>query len=449
MGLRSGIARAAGVACLWGLRNVLHRNATTLPGKVALALDPRAIESLAAKLNRGSIVVCGTNGKTTTNNIVAEALERAGMSVLCNRVGANMASGIATALLPGRRADWGVFEADELSTVHIVPQLKPRYLFLLNLFRDQLDRCGELERVQEAVVRALAGSPDTVLAYNADDPLCRGVAEAVEARGGKTVAFGVAEPMGLPEESASAASFCQRCGTALLYEYRQYGQLGDYACPRCGFGRGDLDVAAHNARVGESGVSFEVGGPLLGADERVEAPFGGAYMVYNLTAAYLAARLAGADTQTFCAAIRGYRPENGRLQRFDVDGRHVTLNLAKNPTGYNQNLLLVMADAAPKVVYVVVNDGYGDGRDVSWLWDVEFERLREAGEVKVYVGGHRTNDVQVRMKYAGIEAAVAETVGDVLAASAELPPEWHVWALPNYTALWPVKADLERMGESR
>lgn len=449
MGTRSAVARGVGLACAWGMRKALHRDATTLPGRVALAIDPGIISALAPRQRCGNMVVCGTNGKTTTNNVLAQAIEAQGMKVLCNRVGANMESGVAAALLPAGGADWGVFENDELSTVHVLPRLKPCYLLLLNLFRDQLDRCGEIDHVQEVVVEALRSSAETGLIYNADDPLCAGVAEQLRADGRGMVAFGIGEDLRLPQERVYGGGFCQLCGAPLAYEYRQYGQLGAYRCPQCGFARGQLDYAARNVKVGPEGVSFEVVGPMGEPDVHLSAAWGGVYMVYNLLAAYVGARLAGVEPAVFQRVLDTYRPQNGRLQRFDVDGRLVTLNLAKNPTGFNQNMGLLMADEVSKAVFIAVNDGYNDGRDVSWLWDVDFERLREVGDVCVYVGGTRANDLQVRLKYADVPSEIVSNVGEVLSAMKGLPPEWHLWALTNYSALWSVKADLERMGASR
>ena len=166
MGLRSSVAIASGRLAHWGLSGVLHRNASQLPGRIALAIDPGLMEGLAHKLRWGSIVICGTNGKTTTTNITADALEASGRSVLCNRVGANMAPGVVSALLPERSADVAVIEADELSTIRILPSLRPRYLALLNLFRDQLDRAGEIDHVQDVIAEALAASPQTMLLVN-------------------------------------------------------------------------------------------------------------------------------------------------------------------------------------------------------------------------------------------------------------------------------------------
>ena len=188
MGARSAVAVGAGRLVHWGLSSVLHRSASQLPGRIALGIDPNLMGELSHKLRKGAIVVCGTNGKTTTNN------------VLCNRAGANMAAGVTSALLPGKAADWAVMEADELSTVHILPNLHPRYLVLLNLFRDQLDRAGEIDHVQDTIVRALGSSPETTLLVCGDDPLSMGVARRAAQAGTKVLAFGVDEDLHLPAE---------------------------------------------------------------------------------------------------------------------------------------------------------------------------------------------------------------------------------------------------------
>lgn len=448
MSVRGGIARAAGRATTWAMRTLLHRQASTLPGRVALALDPHVIAHLAGRPAQGSVVVCGTNGKTTTTNVLAQAVEACGVRVLCNRAGANMESGVASALLPGGDFAWAVLENDELSTVRIVPELQPRYLVLLNLFRDQLDRCGEIDRVQDVLVRALAGSSQTTLVYNADDPLCEGVARRAHAAGTPLLPFGIGEDLRLAPDRVQGGGFCQQCGAPLAYEYRQYGQLGAYACTSCGFARPALACAATGVHVAADGVSFDVRGSAGVPDAHLSAAWGGTYMVYNLMAAYVAASLMGVDARTFQGVLDGYHPENGRLQRFDVKGRQVVLNLAKNPTGFNQNMALLLQDPAPKAVYVVINDNYNDGKDVSWLWDVDFERMARANPARVFCGGHRANDMQVRLKYAGISAQVMPDVASVLAACAELPSGCHLYVLTNYSALWPAKAELEKLGVS-
>lgn len=430
------------------MTKLFHRNASTLPGRVALAIDPEVLDTLGSSPTQGSLVVCGTNGKTTTTNLLASAIQESGKEVACNWIGANMASGVTSALLAKGAVEWGVFENDELSTIHVVPKVKPRAFLLLNLFRDQLDRCGEIDHVQEVIHRALSASPDTEFIYTADDPLCRGIAAKLEGQGRKLTSIGIRDDLGLVHERVRGGAFCQACGAPLVYGFRHYGQLGQYRCSECGFSRGELDYAAVNVKVSPKGVSFDVLGPQGESLGHLHAAWGGVYMVYNILGAFVAAQRAGVTAAQFQKTIDRYDPKNGRLQRFDVLGRGVTLNLAKNPTGFNQNLALLMADDTPKAVYIVINDDFNDGKDVSWLWDVDFERLCDISQKVVYVGGHRANDMQVRLKYAGVEAQVVQNVAEFLDSVSSCPNDWGAWVLTNYSALWPVKADLERLGEA-
>lgn len=445
MGVRGAIATGAGRLVHWALHDVLRRSASQLPGRVTLALDPDAIAHLRSKVRAGSIVVCGTNGKTTTTGLIASSLEMAGLRVLCNRDGANMAAGVTAALLPGRMADWAVLEADELSSIHILPRLRPRYLLLLNLFRDQLDRAGEIDHVQDVLVAALESSPETTLVVCGDDPLACGVALRVREAGTRVLAFGMTESLGLPPDRVPEARFCQRCGTELAYAWRSYAQLGAYACPTCGFARPELGFAASGVRVGTDGVALTVRGPKMVEPWSVHVGLGGAYMAYNLLAVAAASSLAGVGVRACQRALDAYHPHNGRLQHFVVEGREVVLNLAKNPTGLNQNISLLCADKRDKAVYVVVNDDYNDGRDVSWIWDVDFERLVSGvGVARMLAGGHRAHDVRVRLKYAGLEAQVAGGVGQALACVADLPATCPLYVLANYSALRPCREELER-----
>ncbi|WP_080801339.1 MurT ligase domain-containing protein [Arabiibacter massiliensis] len=446
MGIQFAAARAVSAVSTWGLKNVFHRPAANFPGKMALYLDPRLIADLAPKLQAGSFLVVGTNGKTTVTNLLADILERAGQRVVCNRTGANLDSGVATALLHAKPSDWGVFESDELWLAKILPQMQASYVVLLNLFRDQLDRVGEIDRIQDSIAGALAKSPGTVLVYNADDPLCAAIAARAANR---SVPFGLAEDMGLPQNTVADAQMCQQCSAMLEYDYRQYGQLGAYRCPDCGFERPALAFAGEGVRLGADGLAFRVRRAEDGADAfEIEAPYNGAYMVYNLLATAVAADLAGCPADAVRQAVDAFDPQNGRLQTFDIDGRRILLNLAKNPTGFNQNLKIVAQDPNPKAVAFFVNDKEGDGRDVSWLWDIDFEELAEGGPMAVFAGGIRGNDVQVRLKYAGIVSEVVDGTDELLARIAGLPKEANAYFIANYTALPVVKAVLDaRAGE--
>ena len=452
MGLKFTAARAVSAVSTWGLKNVFHRPAANFPGKVALYVDPQLIAHLRGKLSRGSVCVVGTNGKTTVTNLLADVLERAGQRVVCNRTGANLDSGVSTALLHAGAADWGIFESDELWLAKILPQLQANYVLLLNLFRDQLDRCGEIDRIQDSIVGALGSSPETVLVYNADDPLCASIADRAAQLPGRehtrSIAFGVAESMGLAQNTVTDATMCQRCSTMFEYDWRQYGQLGQWHCPNCGFERPTLDFAAEDVHLGADGLAFSLAKPGAGAAGRagafsVTAPFSGAYMVYNLAAVSVAASLLGCMNDALQDAITAFDPQNGRLQTYDLSGRRVLLNLAKNPTGFNQNLKIVAQDQAPKVVAFFINDKEADGHDVSWLWDIDFEELAQAGPLVAYAGGIRGRDMAVRLKYAGIDAEVVESADDLLQRVAQQPREVSAYIIANYTSLPGCKAALD------
>ena len=446
MSLRFSLAKAASAVSTWGLRHVAHRPAANLPGKIALKIDPSLLDELRGKCTQGSVITVGTNGKTSTNNLLADAFEASGRTIICNRTGANLAAGISSALLQQPAAQWGVFECDELWLAHVLPHLRSNYVLLLNLFRDQLDRCGEIDRIQTSIAGALTASPDTVLVYNADDPLCARIADEVPNR---TVAFGLSESMGLAQNTVTDAQMCQKCDGMVRYHYRQYGQLGDYFCDQCDFARPTLDFAGRDIAIGPSGVTMEVCGPT--GCESVHTPQPTPYAAYNLVASYALCREVGIPTADFQRAQDAFNPRNGRLQRYRLGGRDVLLNLAKNPTGFNQNLKIVEADRGPKMVAFFINDQVADGRDISWIWDIDFEELAGQPDTVVFAGGSRAHDLAVRLKYAGIEAAVIESIEDAFArlgaltAAAVLPADAAVYAIANYTALPPVHAALNAM----
>lgn len=452
MGLRLKAAQAASAALTWGLRNIAKRPAANTPGLAALKIDPNIIAELRSRMHKGSIVVVGTNGKTTVTNIMADILEQSGQSVLCNRTGANLKSGIASVLLQSKGADWGVIECDELWLARVLPELQAQYVLLLDLFRDQLDRCGEIDHIQDAIVSGLEGSPDTALIYNADDPLCAMVAERVD-DGRRLIAFGTVESMGLEQNRVADAAMCQRCSHMFEYAYRQYGQLGAYSCPSCGFARPKLDFEAIDIRLDASSLSFCV--RERGAQNSLEFPLStalnGTYMVYNLLAVSAAAITSGCTPENIQEAVSAFNPKNGRLQEYCIDGRRTLLNLAKNPTGFNQNLRIVAADGNPRAVAFFINDKVVDGHDISWIWDIDFEELVRQENVVVFVGGTRKNDLQVRLKYAGVDAQLVDGIEDVFAAirsMPELPPDAGVYAIANYTALPPVHSALDAMQDA-
>lgn len=472
MALKEHIAHILASMCTWLLRDVCKRSASQLPGVIALHVDSNYIEHAAVHLRDGSIVVCGTNGKTTTNNLIAQTLERAGFRVACNRVGANMPAGVAAALVQHSASDWASLEVDELSCATIIPALKPRYFVLLNLFRDQLDRVGEMDRVQDTIATALIASPATMLIVCADDPLSMAVAHRVQKAGNPVRYVGVAQTLPALIDRVPEARFCQLCGAKLLYHSRTYAQLGNFYCPSCEFKRPQLDYAARDISISEVGLSciIEHTAPHTAQDDgarddspaqsqshdvassassvQIHAAFSGMYMVYNIACAWSALSEVGVQVQYFEETLQQFHPQNGRLQHFVYKGMPIILNLAKNPTGFNQNISLLQQDTRRKHIYICINDNDNDGCDVSWLWDVDFERLASEDKPHLMCGGTRACDMRVRLKYAGFDSSLAADIDEALAActavSADLS-SYPLYVLTNYSALWPVKARLEQL----
>lgn len=441
----------------FALKHVFKRPAANFPGKLALYIDPHIINLADTKLETGSFIVVGTNGKTTVTNLLAQTLERAGKRVICNTSGANLNSGIATSILQGKPAHWGVFECDELWLAHVTPDLQPTYVVLLNLFRDQLDRCGEIASIQESIIKALQASPKTCLIYNADDPFCAHIAKSVS---NPILSFGIAEDLKLTQNLVPDASLCQECSSMLNYEYYQYGQLGLYTCPSCSFKRPVLDFKAQAIQRTEAALNFHISlhnEPLYS----LSIPFTGTYMIYNILALASAASRAGVDMQVLQESISSFNPSNGRLQHFSIPAKQiissspeeaqkgavkVLLNLAKNPTGFNQNIRLLPKEDIPCSIAFFVNDKEGDGRDVSWLWDIDFEELNSRKQLRVFAGGMRALDLAVRLKYAGLSPQLVANTREVLTQSSHLfhssPEETSVFVIGNYTALPSLRNEL-------
>ena len=254
--------------------------------------------------------------------------------------------------------------------------------------------------------------------------------------------------MGLAQNTVSDATMCQLCSSMFEYDFRQYGQLGAWHCPTCGFSRPSLDFAAQNVELGERELSFDIARPQPNAGESaparpIRAAFSGAYMVYNLLAVGVAADLVGCGNDAIQAAIESFDPKNGRLQRYSVEGRSILLNLAKNPTGFNQNLKIIEKDASPKAVAFFINDKEADGRDISWLWDIDFEELSRQEGLRRVRGGIAAATCKVRLKYAGIPSKVVKSTQEFLDELAKLPHEMNAYAIANYTALPSVKSALD------
>jgi UDP-N-acetylmuramyl tripeptide synthase len=407
---------------------------------VLVRIAPDAIERLAAPLESGSIVVSSTNGKTTTAGMIASILRAAGREPIHNRAGSNMHWGVATALLE-QRGDEGLFELDEAWLPRVAPQLRPRLLVLTNLFRDQLDRYGELERLADewaVLVESLVGISEFALC--ADDPLIAdlGRDHDLRRRPGVTY-FGIEDAsQALPQlQHAHDAKHCRRCGAPYAYDRAFVGHLGHYSCPSCNADRPTPDVAATKVELrGMSGSVLTVTTPQ--GELSLELPLPGLYNVYNALAAITAGLRSGVPLETVKRGLQAMTAVFGRVETIEVGGKPVSTLLIKNPAGANEVLrtLSLEADGGGLDVWIALNDGIADGRDVSWIWDADFELLTD-GVRRVVCAGTRAPEMALRLKYAGWPEDRIEVVPEVSrsldAAVAAAPGR--VFALPTYTAL--------------
>ncbi|HEX5559810.1 MAG TPA: MurT ligase domain-containing protein [Gaiellales bacterium] len=420
---------------------------TTLPGKLLLRMAPDAIERMTARLAGGSVVISATNGKTTTAKMLAALLEPERR--LCrNTAGANLESGVASALLHCHGADLGVFEVDEGALPGVATRLEPRATVLGNLFRDQLDRYGELEAIAARWQRMTAALPaGSLLVRNGDDPLVASLSNP-----GETLTFGIDhEGAALAEmPHASDSKWCPACGTRLRYERVYLGHLGDWSCPGCGRRRPPLDVWADALDpLGLDGTRFVLRTPLGDAD--VELPLPGLYNVYNaLAAAAAACAVGGVDVARMAQGLERFDAAFGRFERLRIGDRDAVLLLAKNPAGANELIRTLATDSRPKQLLVALNDRIADGRDVSWIWDVDFELL--AGQVQgVVTAGTRAAEMAMRLKYGGVGGDRLEVAGSIEAGldRALAGGEGPVYLLGTYTAMLELRAVLTRRGVVR
>ncbi|MDQ3668717.1 MAG: MurT ligase domain-containing protein [Actinomycetota bacterium] len=408
---------------------------TTLPGKILAAVDPDAVSRLAARLRLGSAIVTATNGKTTTTSMVAEIL-RGRVRLAHNRAGANLVSGVTSALLESGGGDLGLFEVDEGAFPEVSRRIRPRAVCLGNLFRDQLDRYGELELIAERWRGAVAElDPAASVVANADDPL---IANLVRGRQ-NVVRFGVDDPNVARERLPHAADskYCVDCGTPYVYEAAYVGHLGAYRCPGCDNSRPPLEVVARSVRLsGLEGSSFLLTTPQ--GKCTISLPLPGLYNVYNALAAASLGLVLGATLDEISAALVRFRPAFGRFERIRVADRSVLVLLVKNPAGANEAVRTLVDGDAPALAVVALNDQIADGRDVSWIWDADFEPLVESLE-RLVATGSRAHELALRFKYAGLEPDRIEIVpnlGRALDRALELtPPGGVLPVLPTYTAM--------------
>jgi UDP-N-acetylmuramyl tripeptide synthase len=414
-------------------------------------MAPDAIDRLASQLDRGSIVVSSTNGKTTTAGMIAEILRAAGRIPVHNRAGSNMHWGVATALLE-QSGDEGLFELDEAWLPRVAPNLRPRLLVLGNLFRDQLDRYGELERIADEwakLVGTLEGSCE--FALNADDPLIADLGRDRELNRRPGVAyFGIEDrSQALPQlQHAHDAKHCRRCGAPYVYDRAFVGHLGHYRCPNCGADRPAPEIAATAIELhGIRGSTVHLTTPEGELD--LELPLPGLYNVYNALAALTAGLRSGVPLQQVRDGLESMRAVFGRVETIEVSGKPVSILLVKNPAGANEVLRTLTLESTDGGIdlWVALNDRIADGRDVSWIWDADFEILAD-GVRRVICAGTRAPEMALRLKYAGWPQDAIEVIEPVESSLDEAvsAASGRLFALPTYTALLELRTLLADRG---
>lgn len=418
---------------------VLHRGGTAMPGRYALKLCPDLLERLAKQVK--TVAITGTNGKTTSARMIEEAFREQGLSYLTNRSGANLIDGITTefvmnsSLLGRVKKDYAVIECDEAAARKVFPRLRPQVVVVTNLFRDQLDRYGEVTHTLENIREALRGAPEAKLCLNADCSLTASLAgdlpNPVRWFG---VEQGAAPSRAKPE--ISDATHCIRCKTEYEYDYISYGHLGGFRCPKCGYRRHSADCAVTDIveqRPDGSELVMNVRGEKLLVTVNLPAM----YNIYNAAGAVAAVTEMGFPAQAAAEALRSFHCGFGRMERFDLAGG-TRMMLVKNPAGCNQVIEYLQNFKEKFVLVICLNDRAADGRDVSWIWDADFEGLSAlAGRLtQVIVSGDRAEDMRVRIKYAGVDDAFIRVERDYETLVRELEKETRpVCMMPTYTAM--------------
>ena len=418
---------------------VLHRGGTAMPGRYALKLCPDLLDLLACQVK--TVTITGTNGKTTSARMIEEAFAEQGLSYLTNRSGANLIDGITTefvmnSTLFGRvKKDYAVIECDEAAARKVFPRLKPRVVVVTNLFRDQLDRYGEVTHTLENIREALKGAPEALLCLNADCSLTASLADDLP---NKVRWFGIEQGAAPSREKPeiSDATHCIRCKTEYEYDYISYGHLGGFRCPKCGYRRHRADYAVVDIieqRPDGSDIVMEVGGEK----QLVSVNLPAMYNIYNAAGAVAAVSEMGLGAKAAVDALAKFHCGFGRMETFDLAGG-TRMMLVKNPAGCNQVIEYLQTMKEKFILVICLNDRAADGRDISWIWDADFEGLSAlAGRLdQVIVSGDRAEDMRVRIKYAGVDDSFIRVERDYESLVRSLEQETRpVCIMPTYTAM--------------
>jgi len=427
---------------------LLGRGGTDFPGRVALRLCPNLLGVLAKNVT--TVIVTGTNGKTTTSRMIEQSWLDSGISYFANKSGANLLSGVTAEFamhssLTGKcRYTHALIESDEAAWKAISKYVDAKAVVVTNVFRDQLDRYGEVTHTLENIRIGLANSKNAVVVLNADDSLCTSLSLELPNR---VIFYGVNVPIYRTRVAElSDAPYCIRCKNEYVYDYVTYGHLGKYRCPVCGYRRPEPSVAVEKILSSDEERSVVVIG-LDGREFETTINLPGGYNIYNACSAMAAGKALGLDPETVAGSLSGFACGFGRMEKFRIHDTDVRMILIKNPAGCNQVLNFLTARTEPFVFAACLNDRAQDGTDVSWIWDVDFERLTSMDRTlaEIYVSGIRAEDMALRFKYAGFPTERLHVVKDYRqlveqATSHGLP----VFAMPTYTAMLDLRGTISK-----
>lgn len=408
---------------------MINKNGSNIPGVVARKIDKNILKKLADKTDK-IIFISGTNGKTTTSQIVGHIFKENGYQIIHNAEGSNMITGITTAfidnegVISGKKADIAVIEIDEGSIERVTKEVKPDLMVFTNFFRDQLDRFGEIDILVNKIGEVLKKT-DAKLVLNADDPFVSRLGRI----GMESNYFGLGkQAFEFEQHNMIESTFCPECGEQLEYSYTHYGQLGHYHCS-CGFGRQKPKYEITNLDVNR-GISFKTNVGTF------SLPILGSYNAINALAAISVCLESGLTPEQIQSALNTFSVENGRMEWFDNNGKQVVLNLAKNPAGVNVSLSESNYNDERKQYLLALNDLAYDGKDISWIWDADYEKIKDSMTDRVICTGLRAEDMALRIKYAGIPEDKIVVINDIDQAVEELLKQpTNAYVVPNYTAL--------------
>ena len=424
---------------LRAVSRLLHRGGTAMPGRYAMKLYPELLTELSKDVT--CIAVTGTNGKTTTARMVEEILNDAGMDCFSNRSGANLIDGITTeyvmnCTLSGKmKKHYSVIECDEAAAKKVFPRLKPAAVIVTNLFRDQLDRYGTVKNTLGFIKEGLAGTPGTVMCLNADDPVTSCLGTLLN---NKAIYYGMTPAaVFTAAPSPSDETKCPVCENELLYSGGIYSQLGYFSCNYCGHRRHEPDFAVISIDA-ENEDSSEVTFSVSGREEKLLINQPAVYNIYNAAGACAAATVLGVESDVIKKALASFSCGFGRMENFELGKAGAKMMLAKNPVGCGQVIEFMEKKPGPMSVVICLNDRVGDGRDISWIDETDFERLAGYQDKisRVYVSGGRAADMADRLIRAGIEQEKLlveknyDTLVDLLAAEENM-----IYMMPNYTSM--------------